>query len=405
MHFSRPRWKVLVPVAASFLAARLLSTPATDQEKLVSANTSFAFHLLQQVTRLQPEANVFISPTSVSAALELAADGAAGETKSEMQHVLRTAGLPSDLLEAAVKNLNKQLAARQNVTLNLANSLWFQQGLHLQPVFADDNREYFQAQLKGVDFSSPKSAKTINAWAAAQTGGKIEEVVQFPFPPQTRLILANVNYPKAQWAEPFKPGQTHRRDFHLPNGRTQSVPMMSREAYFIHEETADFQAVQLPCLGELQMELFLPGTNSSQQKLLAEFAASTNWPGDVQSGFIHEDGSLILPKFKMEFAALLNQPLKALGMTNAFARTANFSGIASGPLFLSEVKQKSYVNMDETGIGSAATTPARATEQAGRFAWPIAFVMLLDRPFLFLITLQPSGTILFVGIVNDPSSG
>jgi len=402
LHGSEPGRKYLTAVAAGLAALQLNAGSLSDQEKLVAANTAFAFNLAGRVAGVQSNANVFLSPFSVSCALEMAADGAGGDTRAEIEKTLETTNLPANALNPACASLLQQFTSRKDVTVNLACGLWFQQGMHLKPAFEQDNRTFFQAELAAVNFGSPDSAKTINAWADGKTEGRIKEVVQFPFPPATRMVLANAIYFKGDWTAPFQKAATHPRDFHLPDGRVKPAPMMSREAYFVYQETHDFQAVQLDYTGGFQMELFLPATNSSPRKLLAAFAAPGSWERDAQSGFSRHDGSVVLPKFKIEFDAQLNDALKAMGIKKAFTSNAEFSGIADEPLFISEVKQKSFVEVDEAGTVAAAVTTVGMATRAAQMASPIGFVLLLDRPFLFVITDKQTGSVLFVGMVNDP---
>jgi serpin B len=394
---------VLLAVLTLFASLQRVDASEADQQKLVSANTGFAFDLMGQVTQTKPDANVFISPFSVSSALQLVGNGAAGRTETEMQQVLHTAGLSSAMANPAFKELNQELASRKDVTLNLANGIWFKQGFHLKPAFVADNKKFFQAELAGVDFADRRSAQTINDWAGRQTRGKIKDVVQYPFDPQTRVILANAIYFKGKWVSPFERQETRPRDFHLSSGNVKSTPMMAKSREFEYQETPDFQAVQLPYAGGLRMQVFLPAQNSSPQKLVESFKAPGNWQGNLQPAFHKREGSLVLPKFKMEYNVELNNPLKALGMKRAFDRNAEFSGMADEPLFISEVKQKSYVEVDEEGTEAAAVTTveARALGMAPRPR--NAFRMIVDRPFLFVISDTASGSILFIGIVNDPA--
>jgi serpin B len=373
--------------------------PAADQQQLVAANTGFAFDLLDQIAAASPSANVFISPYSVSSALQMVQNGAAGETKAEMQRVLKTGGMTPDSLNVAFRDLDRTLAARKDVTLELANGLWYQQGFHLKPAFAAANQKFFQAGLEAVDFGAPQSADTINAWADRHTQGKIKNVVHYPFPPLTRLILADAIYFKGRWTEPFKQNRTAPRDFHPAEGQPKQTPMMTRSGNFIYRETPDFQAAKLSYEGGLQMELYLPQTNSSPQKLLAILSAQPQ----TGSGFSSREGTVTLPKFKMDYNAVLNDPLTALGMKGAFARDANFSGIADEPLFISQVRQKSYVDVNEEGTEAAAVTTVQIQSLAMRRPSPDRFTMILDRPFLFVISDVNTGSILFMGIVNDPA--
>jgi serpin B len=403
--FSKLRRKFLFAFFLALASRQVAVAGSLDDDKLVSANVGFAFDLMRQVVQAQPDANVFISPFSVSSVLQMTGNGAAGVTKTEMQQVLKTVGMSSGSLNAAFKDLDQQFAACKDVTLNLANGLWFQQGFHLKPAFVGDNQKYFQAELAGVDFDRPQSAKTINTWADRQTKGKIKEIVQYPFPPLTRLILANAIYFKGNWVTPFKKNLTGPRDFHLVNGQSKQTPMMVQGGHFVYQETSDFQAVKLPYQGGLQMELFLPATNSSPQKLVADFAAKENWQKNIETGFSDREGFVTLPKFKMEYAVKLNETLKALGMKSAFAGNADFSGIAAEPLFIGEVKQKSFVDVYETGTEAAAVTTVTMLGKAASMPRPDLFRMILDRPFFFVISDMASGSILFMGIVNDPTSG
>jgi serine protease inhibitor len=392
-------------ILTSALALAAGAEPAAQQTSLVAANTAFAFDLMNQITQAHPDANAFISPYSVSCALQMTAAGAAGETRAEMQRTLKSADLSADSLYAAFEELDQQIAGRKDVILNLANGLWYQEGFHLKPAFADINQKFFQAGLAGVNFGAPESAQTINDWASRETQGKIKEVVQFPFPPLTRLILANAIYFKGSWAVPFKKALTRPREFDLENGQTRQTPMMQQDGSFIYQETPDFQAVKLPYKGALQMELYLPQPGFTPQKLVTRLASDASWRGTVQTGFSRREGSVTLPKFKIEYQIELNAVLEALGMKRAFNAGADFSGIANEPVFISEVKQKSYVDVNEEGTEAAAVTVVGVRASAIMRPPPNRFTMVLDRPFLFIISDVNTRSILFIGIVNDPASG
>ena len=297
------------------------------------------------------------------------------------------------------------LGSRKDVTLNLANGIWFRQGFHLKPAFIADNKNFFQAELASVDFESPKSAQTINSWAEKQTKGRIKDVVQYPFDPATRVILANAIYFKGKWITPFDKSQTQPRDFHLPAGKVTSTPMMVQSRKFDYQETPDFQAVKLYYTGRFHMDVFLPATNSSPQKVLENFRAGGNWEGNIQPGFNTRQGRLMLPKFKMEYAVRLNEPLETLGMKRAFSINAELSGMAEEPLFISEVKQKAFVEVDEQVTEAAAVTTVTMMFAGIEMEPPKPFEMIVDRPFLFVISDTDTGSILFIGIVNDPATG
>jgi serpin B len=396
--------KVWPALLVCFAGLAVRADPTADPAKLAVANTGFAFDLLQQIVKEQPDANVFISPFSVSTVLQMVGNGAAGETRTEMQSVLKTTGLPAGPLNEECRNLNQSLTSLPDVTLNLANGIWYQKKFQLKPAFVAENKNYFLAELAGVDFSKSKSADIINGWAEKQTRGKIKDVVQFPFPPLTRVILANAIYFKGKWVKPFEKNQTRPQAFYRPGGEKQ-VPLMRQRGHFSYQEGDGFQAVELPYAGgRLRICVFLPATNSNPAKLLADLNSDT-WRDKILPRFTDHEGTLALPRFKIEYKIVLNEPLKALGMHQAFDSRADFSAMADTRevLYVSEVWQKSFVDVNEEGTEAAAVTGVRMTTLAAmRPLQP--FEMIVDRPFLFVIGDEQTQSILFMGVVYDPST-
>ena len=384
-----------------FTGLTVLAAVPDVQEELGVANTAFAFDLLKQISNEQPKANVFISPFSVSSVLQMVANGAAGNTKTEMQRVLKTTGLAPDTLNAACRDLNESLNSQTNVILNLANAVWFQEGLHLKPGFVATNSRFFHAKLAPVDFQKPDSAQIINDWAESSTHGKIKEVAHWPFNPLTRVILANAIYFKGAWDRPFDKKKTEPRAFHLPGGSEKPMPTMEQGGQFSYQEGDGFQAVRLPYAGgRVQMYLFLPDTNSNPAKLLAGMDGSI-WQDKILPGFHDREGTLAFPRFKLEYQVVLNDSLEALGMRHAFD-DADFSAMADERLFVSEVKQKSFVGVNEEGTEAAAVTTVTMRNMAV-FKPGKPFEMVVNRPFVFVVGDDETKSILFMGLVFDPA--
>ncbi|HEX3628093.1 MAG TPA: serpin family protein [Verrucomicrobiae bacterium] len=394
--------KKLLGGIAICLAAAVAS--AGDVSGLAQAGNGFAFNLFRQASSGQAVQNIFMSPYSVSVALQMLGNGAAGKTRAEIQGALNTKNLPQDEINGFYKDLNTSLTSQTNVALDLANSIWLNKGFQLKPAFVSTNEAFFGAMLSSVNFETPESADTINRWASDSTRGKINGVVSFPFPANTEVILANAIYFKGEWAEKFDPRLTQPHYFYIGGSMIKQTPMMSRRGKFEYEEGDGFQAVKLPYAGDsLQMILFLPVTNSSPAKLLATFNGKT-WNEKILPGFSSREGNLVFPRFRMNSQLLLNQPLKALGMQDAFIPgTANFLNMSSDPLVVSEVLQKSFVDVNEQGTEAAAVTIV--TVRATAVMRPLnPFEMIVDRPFFFVISDTSTGAILFMGIVNDPTS-
>jgi serpin B len=395
--------KTAFGILMCFASLAALAASPSDREKLATANTTFAFDLLKQIVKEQPDTNVFISPFSVSTALQMTGNGAAGETKAEMQRVLKTGGLPAGVLNSACKDLNQSLNSQPGVVLNLANAIWYKKEIRLKPEFVSVNKQFFQAELAGVDFTKPESAQTINNWADKSTRGKIKQVVQWPLDPATRVILANAIYFKGKWGRPFDKQATKDHAFDvLPSGTPKPVPMMWQHGHFNYQQGDGFQVVRLPYAGgRLQMYLFLPDTNSSPTKLLADLNADT-WRDKILPKFQDKEGTLALPRFKLDYDVRLNDPLKALGMRQAFTAGADFSAMADEPLFVSEVKQKSFVEVNEEGTEAAAVTTV--TMSSGAMPAPQkVFKMIVDHPFVFIIGDDSTKSVLFMGVIYDPA--
>ena len=408
--FSTLPSKILTGILACFTT--LTAFGDADLQKLVRANNSFAFDLLKHVARQQPTQNIFISPYSVSTALQMLDNGAVGETKSEIQRVLKTENILPDKLNAACKELDQTLKSQSDVTLALANGIWYQNHFQLKPDFVAADRDFFGAQLAPVDFESPKSAEIINAWARKETRGKISGLVSFPFPPATQVVLANAIYFKGKWDDPFDKHLTKPRDFYLADSSKRKTPMMSQHGTFSYQENGNFQVVRLPYTGNhLAMYLFLPATNSSPAKLLDDFRGKSEGE-DIMPQFSKREGTVIFPKFKFDYDILLNESLLALGIRQAFSDTsANFSAMANEPLFVSEAKQKAFVDVNEEGTEAAAVTELSLSRSAIEMKPLKPFEMIVNRPFLFVITDDyipiiydnPAQAILFMGIVNEPT--
>jgi serpin B len=389
----------------AFLICFAASATFANPSNLFEANNAFSFGLAGQIASAQPGQNIFISPYSVSIVLQMLATGASGKTKTEIQQVLKTEDIPPWLLDNQYEML-KSLQTESNVDFNLANSIWFNKGFELKSAFVNTNEALFQAKLASVDFQSPETADVINGWAKQNTKGKITDIVSFPFPQPAQLLAANAIYFKGRWAEPFDKSLTQPREFYGLDGKTKRTPMMSQHEKIFYEDGDNFHAVELPYASDrLEMVLFLPATNSSPQKLLADFAGrnQTNWPDNIVWHFASREGTVIFPKFKMNYDITLNGPLKSLGMRQAFIEdAANFSGIADSPLFVSEVLQKSFVSVDEEGTEAYAATVAWGLNGV-EMKPPPPFEMIVDRPFLFLIADEATQAILFIGIINDPT--
>jgi len=388
----------------SFTYERVFAATGADVEKLASANSSFGFSLMKQVAGERSNGNAFVSPYSVSAALQMVWQGTAGETKKEMDEALALDGFKADAAATAYKALDKSIkASGTNVVLSIANSIWYAPNIELKPQYISINQNSYGAKLSALDFTDPRAAGVVNSWVSEQTRGKIEKIVEPPLSAMTGAFLANAIYFKGTWQHKFDTAATKDEPFHLRNGSQKQVGMMRQTRKFRYQEGRGFQAVRLPYSGErLGMFVLLPATNSNPETVLAGLTADV-WNGQILPKFAEREGTVGLPRFKLHFKADLIQALKAMGIRQAFAPAANFSGISDTPLFVSGVEHASFVEVNEEGTEAAAATGITMRMTSIR---PTVepFQMIVDRPFLFVIEDSTSHSILFIGVVNEPGS-
>ena len=364
-----------------------------DVSSVASANTRFGFKLLQDLRERDSGANIFISPLSISIALTMTYNGAVGETEHAMAEVLEIEGLDRDAVNHSNAALRNSLENPDpKVEISIANSIWSRQGVEFNADFLERNRVFFGAEIASLDFSAPQATETINEWVNTNTNGKIEKIVD-RISPQTLLFLINAIYFKGNWQDEFDKSQTRPGIFHLSDGNEKRVEMMRREGEYPYFRGENFEATSLPYGdGRLGMYIFLPNRDSNLNKFLGNLNAG-NW-GDWISQFQDRRHDMMLPRFKLEYEVSLNDTLEALGMGIAFGSGADFSGM--GPsLFISEVKHKTFVEVNEEGTEAAAVTAVVGVKS-------VPSVFRVDRPFFFAIYDTETETVLFMGVVTEP---
>ena len=366
-----------------------------DVSSVASANTKFGFKLLQDLQEQEPGSNIFISPLSISIALTMTYNGAVGETARAMAEVLEIDELDLATINHSNAALRTSLEnSGPKVQISIANSIWSRQGVEFNSGFLDRNRLFFGAEIASLDFSSPQAADIINGWVDTNTKGKIKKIVQ-EIDPGTLLFLINAIYFKGSWQEEFDKSQTRTDIFHLSDGSEKRVPMMHRDGAYPYFRGEHFEAAGLPYgAGDVIMYIFLPNHDSNLNEFLDSLNAE-NWTSWLsQFSPVRENSMMIIPRFKLEYEVSLNNTLKALGMDIAFGSGADFSGM--GPsLFISDVRHKAIVEVNEEGTEAAAVTVV-----VGVTSLPPIF--RVDRPFFFAIYDAETETILFMGTVTEP---
>jgi serpin B len=379
--------------------------PPAAVPAVAAADDAFGADLYQVLA--EESADAVFSPASVASALRMALSGARGATAAELASALHLDGSSQSAAGwGALSAVPRGVTASESVTFRAPNLLWVQSGLPLLPDFTARLAEAAAAGVAGADFAgAPEAAREeINRVIAEQTEGKITGLL----PPSaidfaTRMVLTSAIYLKAAWAEQFPGSATRDEPFRPdgPDGPSLTVPMMRGTAARAYLRGDGYQAVILPYRGSsLAMAVVLP--DGSLAALRPKIAAGLR---DMLAGAARHQVTLSLPRFRLETAFNLVPALRRLGVTEAFTRDADFSGITRAErLMISAVVHKAYVDVDEQGTEAAAATAVTFRPTAA-FRAPPPVTMVVDRPFLFAIIDNATGLPLFLGQVSHPRPG
>ena len=377
-----------------------LPRPLTAAEQqVVRAGNGFSFSLFREISRAQPDSNVFISPLSASMALGMTMNGAAGETYDAMRAALGFGGASQEEINEGYKSLIALLRGLDPTTdFRIANSIWYRQDFPFEQSFLSTTKSYFDAEVRGLDFDDPASLTTINGWVDRSTNGKIPAILD-EMPSDVVMFLMNAIYFKGSWLVRFDRSATHDAQFHAADGRTQPMKLMHQKARLRYLATPQFEAVDLLYGNSaFAMTVLLPAEGGDVNALVASLGEA-GW-AEWAEQFQEREMDLYLPKLRLEYERTMNDDLTALGMGVAFQEgRADFTRMSplGRQLFIQFVKQKTYVDIYEEGTEAAAVT---AVGVAPTSAPPS---MRVDRPFVFAIRERFSGTILFIGkIVRMP---
>ena len=370
--------------------------------QLIEADNAFGLEMFQKVREDSNEENIMISPLSISVALAMAYNGADGDTKDEMEEAMKLNGLTTDEINASYKMLLSALQSLdEEVVFEIANALFYADIMEVKPGFLDVNKNVYDAEVERLDFSSPAAVETINNWVASKTNDKITKIIE-QLDPLDRMVLLNAIYFNGIWSNKFDKKGTHELAFHKTNGSTIEVPMMNKLEKLDYSSNNLFKAIKMPYgNGQYNMVIFLPVNGKNSQNVINELSAS-NWKSWMNEFEMTERVDITMPRFKFAFEAGINDILKKMGMQKAFVpKVADFSKISEVELYISAVKHKSFIDVNETGTEAAAVTSVTiSTTSIGNEPQKVPF--RVDKPFVFAITENDTDAILFIGEVQNP---
>ena len=373
----------------------------TDSEvAVISRSSDFGLRLMSEILERDSGPNVVLSPLSASMALGMTLNGASGSTFDGMRSALGFDGLTQDEINVAYRGLLDLLRGLDpSVELSVANSAWANRRFSFLPAFFDTVREHFGAEVESLSFSDPASLARINRWADEHTGGRIPTILDALTPDQA-LILLNAVYFEGSWTTRFDPAETRPGPFRRSDGSEVSVDMMRATDLEVSVGGAgELRVAELPYGGGAFTMLVAVPTDDSPGAAfeIMEAMDEDRWASLIASlGEPRRLDLVSLPRFTLSYDVLLNDPLAEMGMAEAFTPNADFSGMSVEPLCIDFVRQKTFIEVDEAGTRAAAVTAVGIG--------PASFsAFTVDRPFIFAIRERLSGTLLFLGVVGDPS--
>lgn len=383
----------------------------------VAGNTRFALDLYGQLGGSGK--NAFASPHSISTALAMAFAGASAQTEQEMAQALHFE-LPQDRLHPVLNKLDLELASRGQgaksagggaFELSVANSIWARPDGTYLPDYLDLLAINYGAGVHMVDFGGDTEGarQAINAWVAQRTHDRIMELLrQGDIDANTAMVLVNAIYFNAAWAEPFEADMTSPEPFDAAGSPVTSEMMAGLKEEARYAPGDGYEAVELMFDGdELSMLVVVPdaGTfDAFREGLTAEGL------DDILAALYPQEVYLKLPKFSFSSHVSLKQALEALGMREAFdPMGANFEGICGVPggpagMVISDVIHEAFVQVAEEGAEAAAATAVVFADAGAAYPPAEPVQLTVDRPFVFFIRDNATGTVLFVGHVVDPTA-
>ena len=367
----------------------------------IESSNEFGLELFTKVAESENK-NLMLSPLSASTALTMLLNGCGGDTYTQLQGALKyPAGMTISDINEAYKSLVEQLLnADPKVKLALANAIFYRNGFVVKDPFLNVMNNDYKAYIKGLDFSAPSALTTINKWASDNTNGKIPEVLQ-EISAQAVMFIMNALYFNGDWSYQFDKSLTQERPFYPDGGSSVNVSTMNGEVGSKIVSGNGFKVIEMPygrtnftmivIVPDGTLGTFYPSfTNESWNQITSNLDQMTEFG----------KANVFMPKFKFSYEKYLNDQLQSMGMVDAFIPfQADLSSISDASIYVSFVKQNTFVEVDEEGTEAAAVTTI-GIEVTSFPPQPTQFV--IDKSFIFAIRERTTNTLMFIGQVVSP---
>ncbi len=375
------------------ITPNITETKAVTSESAAAA-ADFAVRLFKE--SLEDGKNTLISPYSVLSAIAMTANGAKGDTLSQMEQVF---GLDMDELNAFMHDYKAALPSAENCKLHSANSVWFKDtdGISINKDFLQTNADYYGAQLYKAAFDD-STLKDINNWVNDNTDGMIKNILN-KIPDDAVMYLINALAFDAEWENIYRKDEVWDGTFTKEDGTEQNAVMMYSEEDTFLKDTNAVGFMKPYKGGKYAFAALLPDEGTT----VSEYVDTLT--GDklraILEGTEKTSVDAALPKFKSEYSVKMNDTLISMGITDAFDRDkADLStlGTAGGNLYIGRVLHKTYIEVDERGTKAGAAT---AVEIVAESALEYPNTVHLDRPFVYMIVDTENNIPIFIGTTME----
>ena len=379
-----------------------IALTAPESSIAVQSN-NITFDLLSRTSE-SVQRNVMISPYSLAACLSMTANGAAGETRREMLSAMGYGGHSIEDVNSYFKKVTSAiLKADPSTKLSIANSIWYRNSIKVKTTFTDAAKTWFHADVRALDFDAQSAPLAINKWVSDKTNGLITNVID-NIDPSSIMFLINAVYFKSVWSDgyQFKTASTASADFIAPGAAYSQVSMMSNTFTYKCLKNSDVMIVKIPYGNKsFQFTAYMP-LNGDTPSAFAKKLSNQEYYNSLKSSLNTKNITLKLPKFKFRFNIELTQTLKSMGISKAFdPYSADFDNAFENvdDAYISFVKQFNYIEVEEKGTEAASVT-LTGIETTALPVQPELFIF--NKPFLFTISENSTGIVLFAGSVINP---
>jgi serpin B len=382
------------------LTPKNLNLTAMGPEVIANSN-EFGVELFTKVAQDENK-NLMLSPLSASAALTMLLNGCEEDTYDQLKETLK---YPASMTISEINEVYKSLVTQllvidPKVKLALANAIFYRQGFSVKSPFLNTMSTDFDAEIAGLDFNLPSALTTINKWASDNTNGKIPKVLN-EISGDAVMFLMNALYFKGDWSYQFDEALTSERPFYTDGANSVDVNTMKGDVGSKVFFGSTYKAIELP-YGCTNFTMVVVVPDGSLSDFITSFT-SEKW-NTITSDFDDQEEfgelTVFMPKYKFSYEKYLNDQLQSMGMLDAFDPSlANLSGISDASIYVSFVKQNTFVEVDEKGTEAAAVTTIGIVETSFP---PQTQEFVIDKPFVFAIRERTTNALLFIGQVTNP---